>query len=553
MSMSELTDDQLDGLFRKSAEEFDPPFDPTAWQDMKNRLDTHDRPTPGGTPIWQNLLRWGLPICLLLLTIGGLYLYRYNADRGSSPHRNATATQPPNTGAQEEINKASIKQPTTDQQLLTDADFTSTTTSTGSPAAGDPAKSTGLTTKSTRLPKPAGEQSVRVATPAKPNQPSGLVNRADQTSTPSTTDETNAPSVAYEQKTGSANQESDLAGKTSTSLMDRSIAKAHNTRSTRQRRGGTATNRLLAKKQRQAEWLDDSQTHLTENELIVSTSAINKRSLKKAVNKSRQAITSNLVTSYQPVVGQAESVGLPDVRELTIQPANWPKPLVFTERTIDIPPIEARPMAVASTMPVEKGLSVRLAVAPDLSSIGLRNFARPGTNVGVLMEYRLAPRWSVQTGIIQSTKIYRASATDYELADYYRKAMYTIPQGADGQCKMLDIPVNIRYDVLLKPRADGRVPSRWFVSGGVTSYIIEKEDYVYKYSGYVHKAIPDWSGKSGSYGFSQLNLSVGYERALTKRLSWQIEPFMKMPLKGVGYLNLNLLSTGTFFSIRYKL
>ena len=47
MSMSELTDDQLDGLFRKSAEEFDPPYDPAAWQDMKTRLDAHDQTMPG--------------------------------------------------------------------------------------------------------------------------------------------------------------------------------------------------------------------------------------------------------------------------------------------------------------------------------------------------------------------------------------------------------------------------------------------------------------------------------------------------------------------------
>lgn len=258
----------------------------------------------------------------------------------------------------------------------------------------------------------------------------------------------------------------------------------------------------------------------------------------------------------QPIVDQAEPAGLPDVRELTIRPANWPKPLVFTKRDIEVPLTTTEPVELATVvpkLPVERGLSVRLAVAPDLSSIGLKNFARPGTNVGVLLEYRLAPRWSVQAGIIQSTKIYRASASDYELSDYFKNGMYTIPEGVDGQCKMLDIPINVRYDFLLNPRADGRSPSRWFLTGGVTSYFIEREAYVYKYTGYVHKRILDYDDKGDNYGFSQLNLSVGYERALTKRLSWQIEPFMKMPLKKVGYLNLNLLSTGAFFSIRYKL
>ena len=81
--MSELTDDQLDGLFRKSAEEFDTPYDPAAWQDMKNRLDTHDQTRPGGSVIWKKLLRWGLPLGLLLLiTAGGWYAYRNGQPMG---------------------------------------------------------------------------------------------------------------------------------------------------------------------------------------------------------------------------------------------------------------------------------------------------------------------------------------------------------------------------------------------------------------------------------------------------------------------------------------
>lgn len=554
MSMSELTDDQLDGLFRKSAEEFDPPFDPAAWQDMKTRLDAHDRPTPGGTPGWKNLLRWGLPICLLLLIGGGLYLYRSNADRGSSPHRNTTATQTRKTDAQRAINKARIERTTTGQQQPTDTNLVSA--ATGSPAVGDPVagsavRSVDLTRETTQLTKPVDEPSARGATRVNPlNQLGRPVNTTGQTSTPSTKGETNAPSVAYGQKTSPANHESDRASKALPALVTRSVPKAYRTK---QWAGERATKRTLMRERIQPEWQTGNKNRLAMHDAAVSLPAITTRSSRTGFAKGSLAATNNPENANQPMIGQVERAGLPDVHELAIRPADWPKPLVFIGRTIDVPPIEAAPMAVESKTPVDKGLSVRLAIAPDLSSIGLRNFARPGTNVGALLEYRLAPRWSVQTGIIQSTKIYRASAADYELRDYYKNGMYTIPQGADGQCKMLDIPINVRYDVLLKPRTDGRAPSRWFVSGGVTSYIIEREDYVYKYTGYVHKAVPDWSGKSGSYGFSQLNVSVGYERALTKRLSWQIEPFVKMPLKGVGYLNLNLLSTGTFFSIRYKL
>ena len=95
--MSELTDDQLDGLFRKSAEEFDPPFDSAAWQDMKARLDANDRtvPTSGASQV-KNILRWGLPVVLLLLLVGW-FVYQPDKSAGlvsvPSAERNPDTTK----------------------------------------------------------------------------------------------------------------------------------------------------------------------------------------------------------------------------------------------------------------------------------------------------------------------------------------------------------------------------------------------------------------------------------------------------------------------------
>ena len=50
-----------------------------------------------------------------------------------------------------------------------------------------------------------------------------------------------------------------------------------------------------------------------------------------------------------------------------------------------------------------------------------------------------------------------------------------------------------------------------------------------------------------------LNLSVGYERLLGPRWSVQAEPFVKLPLAGVGYGAVRLRSAGVFFSLRYGL
>ena len=200
-----------------------------------------------------------------------------------------------------------------------------------------------------------------------------------------------------------------------------------------------------------------------------------------------------------------------------------------------------------------RGLSVRFAVSPDLSGIGLKNFARPGTNIGLLLEYRLSPHWSVQSGVIQSTKVYKALTSEYTVPADWWKSPLKLPENVDGRCTMFDIPINIRYDVVVKPRLNGALPTRWFINGGVTSYIMNTENYHYTYPPHTYNQPEDYSASTGGYGFSNLNLSVGYERSISRRLSWQIEPFIKVPLRGVGFFKVNLLSTGTFFSLRYKL
>jgi hypothetical protein len=244
---------------------------------------------------------------------------------------------------------------------------------------------------------------------------------------------------------------------------------------------------------------------------------------------------------------------------LTNRPGQWPKPLSFSGRELTAPisSIETKQPVSVQPVPSQKGLSVRFVVSPDLSAIGLRNFQRPGTNVGLLLEYRLASRWSVQAGVMRSTKVYKALTSQYELPAYTTK-WNVLPVSVNGRCNMIDIPINVRYDLALRPRLNGQIPSRWFVSGGVTTYIMQQEDYIYNYADedkpHVYRDDrKEWHGSTGRYDFSQLNISAGYERALSRRLSWQVEPFVKVPLKGVGYYKINLLSTGAFFSLRYKL
>lgn len=531
--MSELTDDQLDGLFRKSAEEFDPPFDPVAWRDMKTRLDANDRTLTGGSPIWQNLLRWGLPVLLLLLLTGGGW-YTYRRFYPVAVKSNSRVIPRGNPTLSRNVNRA--QQATETPGPDTEPVRTSTVGSNESDAD-------------------VGQQPTDLVVSVA--EPTTSDNRSDKSTTrlktntlPATEVATKRPKLAYRLKAErSRSNRSRLVRSEGSATKD--VAGTTNDRlaKTNLRVSG------LSRKQRRTVSTRFGMSSPATNDAMVSTV----RSRKQRVVNRQKATPVNAkeipATTAQSAIIETAPVAFPTVSELTIRPGKWPRLSAFANRPVIVQP-DTTKRSVVPKLASERGFSVRLAVAPDLSAVGLKNFSRPGTNIGALLEYRLAPRWSVQAGVIQSTKVYKAQTADYGYVPEYLLNQHAKLERIDGRCNMFDIPINLRYDIFLRPRLNGQAPSRWFVSGGVTTYIIKQEDYHYKYlnDANIYPNTPqDFSTRTGGYGFSNLNLSVGYERALSRRLSWQVEPFMKVPVKGVGYFKINLLSTGAFFSIRYKL
>ena len=587
MSMQEPTDNQLDGLFRKSAEEFVVPYDPAAWQALKNRLDAHDRLT-----VWEHVLRWGLPVLLLaILTAGSWNANRKQARASQTLRSGVAAGQSAGENKVSQLNSAAQKR----QPRIDNSPFHPNETLRAD------------------LPKPDGPTKGAIAQPGANEPPVGVthaderVANADESVVPSTTNKGGFPTTAgVTDHSSNSSKQTTLAKRAyppdspvrpSTVMAPVPAVSASRTKSnkraitmeqTKRVRSGTTHQRGLGKMARN-ENKNRSTTSLSAKDHLVAPerlftkhretpSATGESWVKKSGNGNRQ-LPDALVRAYTvtttttPVSAQAttdkgnQSAQPASFVELTNRPGQWPKPLSFIGRDVSAPatPI-ALEMAAAkqslSTQPayIQKGMSIRFVASPDLSGIRLNNLSRPGQNIGLLLEYRMASRWSVQAGVLRSTKVYRASTTAYELPDY-TKRWKVQPQRVNGRCSMLDIPLNLRYDVALRPRSKGRLPSRWFVSGGVTTYIMQKEDYDYVYAEADKKhvypnaypSMTGWHGKTGAVGFSQLNLSMGYELALGRRLSWQVEPFVKVPMKGVGYFKVDLLSTGAFFSLRYKL
>lgn len=191
-------------------------------------------------------------------------------------------------------------------------------------------------------------------------------------------------------------------------------------------------------------------------------------------------------------------------------------------------------------------LSAGFVMAPDLSTVGsISNFYDPGYKIGLSLEYKLSKNWAVTGGIMQSNLRYMAYGDEFNPSAYQTNG--TIPDRTVGECLLIDIPVNLKYNFLNLSR------SRFYVVAGLSSYIMLNEDYRFRYDGDDTGLQQGWSGDTGTrHWFSNAGLSIGYELDVHPNWSIRAEPYLRLPLREVGWANVNLYSMGSFVSFNYN-
>lgn len=196
---------------------------------------------------------------------------------------------------------------------------------------------------------------------------------------------------------------------------------------------------------------------------------------------------------------------------------------------------------------IRKGfpLSVSFSVAPDFTGTGQRGSSKFGAGVGVFLEYEFLPNWALLSGAFYSQKNYLAdnSFSPYGKSWDYRRA----PDFIDASCGVIDIPLNLRYYFFNKSRHSV------FLSAGASSYIMKSEDYTYVYEDYGYDDYTYSVDNQNKHFMAIYNLSFGYHRSLGQHWSLQLEPFIKVPAKGVGIGAVKLNSMGAFVHLNYKI
>ncbi|MBS1653835.1 MAG: hypothetical protein JSU05_03240 [Bacteroidetes bacterium] len=188
--------------------------------------------------------------------------------------------------------------------------------------------------------------------------------------------------------------------------------------------------------------------------------------------------------------------------------------------------------------------ALTFSTGPDVSEANSNSMGKTTMTLGAGISYSLSKKFTLRTGFYTSKKIYSASAGSYHPPAGYWTYYYDLKK-IDANCTVYEIPLTISYNFAQAKK------HTWFGSAGLSSYLMKRETYDYTYKDYAGQLQnKSWTieNKNKHY-FSVLDLSAGYKYSISKKVSLIAEPYMKLPLSGVGFGKIKLSSGGVLFTV----
>jgi hypothetical protein len=189
-------------------------------------------------------------------------------------------------------------------------------------------------------------------------------------------------------------------------------------------------------------------------------------------------------------------------------------------------------------------LTLSLVAAPDISVTKMSKPSKLSSNFGVLANYNLTKRISFTSGIIYAKKRY-----NYTGLGQQTNAIAAYPWDVNADCDVLDIPINVNYKLLDHKKY------AISLNAGASSYVMLKEKYQFTPSNPSSPQNPRSIEikNENQYLFGVANIGLSINREISRGLSIGVQPFIKLPLTGIGYGNARLRSTGISFSLNMDL
>lgn len=190
--------------------------------------------------------------------------------------------------------------------------------------------------------------------------------------------------------------------------------------------------------------------------------------------------------------------------------------------------------------------AVTVLASPDINGVNSFSNSMVGTNAGLLFSVEITKKLTISTGALYSKKPYLTNFSDYHSTSAYK--FKNDPTSVTADCRVLDIPLNIDYQVYKKAR------NSFSLGTGISSYLMLRENYHYNYDAGVTTGPSDYDiANKNKHILGVLNLDATYQRQLNSKFSVAVQPYMKVPLTNIGYSQVKLQSAGLAVGVTWNI
>lgn len=296
----------------------------------------------------------------------------------------------------------------------------------------------------------------------------------------------------------------------------------------------TGKGRTNIKVKKPAAILDDSQSE------IKKVNGKTKTTVKAAATFEDEATTAPSVTATVTEVTTAVVVSTDSTTAKTISLQKDTGSI--TEKTTAAPPTIKKQN---SRKGFKNNFAFTFSAGADASFIKTANPGQTKFIYGVGVAYTALSRIRISTGFFAGKKVYEAEPRQYKFPS---GSTYPYLWRINANCLVYEIPVNVHYTFGQSKKHN------WFAGGGLSSVIMKEEQYNYvsktptgQYYNYEHIY-----KNENKHFLSVFTVSAGYQYRLNNRIQLIAEPYIKIPLTGIGAGAIKLKSSGILLTASVK-
>lgn len=194
--------------------------------------------------------------------------------------------------------------------------------------------------------------------------------------------------------------------------------------------------------------------------------------------------------------------------------------------------------------PFNKYFYTGVMYATDKSSINFEASKGLGYSMALALGYQFSKRFSIETGIHIEKKEY------YTKGEHFDKSILPATGKIlwiESENKLIEIPVSLKTDFLNNQK------HQLFGSFGMSSFLVNNESYEYEeeINGVIQSESVEFTNNTSNL-FATVNMSFGYEYKFKNRFRLRIEPYLNLPLSGIGKSKEPVLSKGVYFGLLYN-